>query len=89
MGRAVVTRASTPRLWARLGMMGTTVPRWIDDPVGHADAMTSMNDWRTALCIAHGVPLEQIAPASGHNLSGRSLNNPRPIQASLDFGAVS
>lgn len=39
------------------------------DPVAAADLRTSMNDARTGLCIALGVPLHLIHPASGHDLS--------------------
>lgn len=38
------------------------------DPVAYADQVTSMNDARTALCLAMGVPMEHIDPAAGHNL---------------------
>lgn len=41
------------------------------DPVAYADQVTSMNDARTALCLAMGVSMGHIDAASGHNL-GRS-----------------
>lgn len=43
------------------------------DPVEWADRRTSLNDARTALCLATGVPVEHVHPASGHNL-GRPYN---------------
>jgi hypothetical protein len=39
------------------------------DPIAWADQRTSLQDARTALCIAMGVPFDQIDPASGHDLS--------------------
>lgn len=47
------------------------------DPVAAADNRTSMNDARTALCIALGVPIEDIDPASGHNLTRASYERVR------------
>jgi hypothetical protein len=38
------------------------------NPVARADQRTSVADARTALCIAIGVPLDQIHPASGHDM---------------------
>lgn len=37
------------------------------DPVAYADQVTSMNDARTALCLAMGVPVEWIDPTTGHD----------------------
>lgn len=36
------------------------------DPITYADRRTSLADARTALCIAIGVSIEHIDPASGH-----------------------
>lgn len=35
-------------------------------PVEYANARTSINDCRTALCIAMGYPLDQIDASTGH-----------------------
>lgn len=51
--------------------------RYRHDPVARADNRTSMNDARTALCIALGVPLDDIDPASGHDLTRRSYESVR------------
>ncbi len=47
------------------------------DPVAAADLRTSMDDARAALCIAQGVPLGDIDPASGHNLSRAAYETAR------------
>lgn len=59
--------ASTPQRWATLGLMAAAgrMPYVLLDPVGHWDAQTSTADWRAALCIAVGVPLDRIDPARG------------------------
>ena len=61
---------ATPAVRAAIGRMMcvATGVNPLLDPVGAADIRTSVNDARTALCIAAGVPLDQIHPASGHDL---------------------
>ena len=39
------------------------------DPAVRADVRAALADARTALCIARGVALDEIDPASGHDLS--------------------
>jgi hypothetical protein len=41
------------------------------------DRRTSLADLRIALCLEIGVAIEDIAPASGHNISRRSYENIR------------
>ena len=38
------------------------------DPVAWVDLQTSLHDARTALCVAIGVPLDEIHPATGHDM---------------------
>lgn len=40
--------------------------------VERADMASSMTDLRTALCLAMGVPIEDIHPGTGHNLTWES-----------------
>ncbi|HZP49650.1 hypothetical protein [Actinocrinis sp.] len=47
------------------------------DPVAAADNRTSMCDARIALCIALGVPAEDIDPASGYDLSRATYESVR------------
>lgn len=47
------------------------------DPVERADIRTSLADARAALCIAQGVPIEDIDPASGCNLSRAAYERSR------------
>lgn len=56
-------------------------------PVASADLRTSMNDARTALCIAMGVPLDLIHPASGHDLS-RGWRPAQPAKQLELFGGA-
>lgn len=56
---------SSPRTAATLGLMSTalrlgSLPR--DAHTERVDLRTSACDWRAALCIAGGVPLEEIGP---------------------------
>lgn len=74
----------TPRSRAILGMMAVQFPSRLHDPVGYANATTSVHDWRIALCIAIGVPLEYIDPCGGYNLLPRNA----PVQLALDGGAA-
>jgi hypothetical protein len=46
-------------------------------PVARADARTSMADARIALCIAKGVPLDEIDPASGYSLTREAYDHAR------------
>lgn len=39
-----------------------------DDPITYADRCTSACDARAALCLAVGVPVERIDPASGRGV---------------------
>lgn len=39
---------------------------------GTADRTTSLADCRTAVCIARGIPLEEIDPSSGYDMSDRA-----------------
>lgn len=48
-----------------------------DDPVLRADGRTSVADARAALCVAQGVPLEDIDAASGHDLSRSAYEDVR------------
>lgn len=63
---------------ARLRMLSLAKPelRRID-PVAAADNRTAMCDARAALCIALGVPLEEIDPSSGHDLTRRAYEDVR------------
>lgn len=63
---------------ARLRMLSLAKPelRRID-PVAAADNRTAMCDARAALCIALGVPLDEIDPASGHDLSRAAYESVR------------
>lgn len=59
---------------------------WTDkglDPARDADMRTSMDDARTALCIARGVDLNDIDPATGHDYSRRAYESVR--QSWLDL----
>lgn len=47
------------------------------DPVHDADMRTSMNDARTALCIAYDVDPDDIDPTTGHNYSRRAYETVR------------
>jgi len=47
------------------------------DPVLRADNRTSVCDARAALCIAQGVPLDQIDPASGYDLTRAAYESVR------------
>ncbi|HET6633807.1 MAG TPA: hypothetical protein VFH77_02145 [Streptomyces sp.] len=47
------------------------------DSIAAADARTSMDDARTALCVARGVPMDDIDPSSGHDLTRRSYESVR------------
>lgn len=47
------------------------------DPVLRADGRTSVADARAALCLAQGVPLDEIDPASGHDLTRRAYESVR------------
>lgn len=63
---------------ARLRMMSLAKPGLRrTDPVAFADNRTAMNDARTALCIALGVPLDEIDPASGHNMTRAAYERSR------------
>lgn len=55
-----MTAAARARV--RLVTLDRTVP----------DARTSLADARTALCLARGVPLSDIDPATGHDLTRRA-----------------
>ena len=48
-----------------------------EDPVLRADGRTSVADARAALCIAQGVPVDEIDPASGHDLSRSAYEDVR------------
>lgn len=63
---------------ARLRMLSLAKPelRRID-PVAAADNRTAMCDARAALCIALGVPLDEIDPSSGHDLTRRAYEDVR------------
>lgn len=63
---------------ARLRMLSLAKPelRRID-PVAAADNRTAMCDARAALCIALGVPLDEIDPSSGHDLTRRAYESVR------------
>lgn len=58
----------TPTTRARLRML-RFIPSQSATPVERADLATSMTDARTALCLALGVPIEDIHPAAGWNLT--------------------
>lgn len=47
------------------------------DPVLRADGRTSVADARAALCIAQGMPVDEIDPASGHDLTRRAYEDVR------------
>lgn len=47
------------------------------DPVMEADRRTSMNDARTALCLALGIAEQDIDPTSGHDYSAESYESVR------------
>jgi len=47
------------------------------DPAVRADVRAALADARTALCIARGVALDEIDPASGHDLSRAAYENAR------------
>lgn len=49
---------------------GTGWPTRHSHPVLWADQQTGYHDCRIALCVAMGVPLDLIDPASGHDLRG-------------------
>ena len=59
------------RAMTRMLMMGTVMVDRRDDPVGWADAQTSMHDARIALNIARGVPLSEITPGMGYSTGDR------------------
>lgn len=63
------------RLRARLLMLHYTSGH--ADPVAVADRRTSMADARIALCLAYGVALEDIDPASGYDYSAASYGHVR------------
>jgi hypothetical protein len=52
--------------WRLVGL--ARLERRSADPVAWADQLTSLHDARTALCIAMGVPLDEINPATGHDM---------------------
>jgi hypothetical protein len=60
-------RIDSPKRWAALGLFAAAgrTPNRHRDPIGFADARTSVCDWRIALSVAVGVPMDQIDPASG------------------------
>jgi hypothetical protein len=58
----------TPRSHATQGLMRAASDRARTDPVTYADTRTSLADWRTALCLAIGVPVDKIGPL-GHYMS--------------------
>ncbi|MEV0996905.1 hypothetical protein [Nonomuraea sp. NPDC050202] len=47
------------------------------DPVMEADRRTSMNDARTALCLARGIAEKDIDPATGYDLSAAAYERVR------------
>ena len=51
-------------------------PRVVTDPVELADRRTALADARALLCLAHGVPAEDIS-ASGYDLTHRSYRSVR------------
>lgn len=68
-----------PRTQAVLGMLCT--------PEDADDRATTMADWRTALCIAIGVPLDLIDPATGHDLTNVPTGADLPVPVRAKFGA--
>ncbi|MDT0381378.1 hypothetical protein RM572_21710 [Streptomyces sp. DSM 42041] len=57
-----------------------TIARAASDPTDHVaavDARTSMDDARIALCVARGVPLEDIDPSQGYDLTRRAYESVR------------
>jgi hypothetical protein len=48
-----------------VGLLMRVAPDHRDDPITYADRATSAADARAALCLAIGVPVERIDPASG------------------------
>lgn len=60
----------------RLARLYPSDVRTDTDRVAYADQRTSLNDARTALCAAMGVPLDRIDPATGHNLTHHQETTP-------------
>ena len=58
-------RTSNPRSYAVQGLLSAVRVRNETPPVDYADARTSLADWRTAVCLAIGVPVELIHPVTG------------------------
>lgn len=55
----------------RIAMSRSNAPRRGEDPVGHADAVTTMNDLRTALSLANGAATDEVCAATGHDVRRR------------------
>lgn len=53
---------------AQARLTGDTIQE--SDPVLWADAQTSYHDLRAALCLAGGVSVDEIDPATGHYRQG-------------------
>ncbi|MFI6900367.1 hypothetical protein ACIBKY_03845 [Nonomuraea sp. NPDC050394] len=73
--RGVVDEKRAIRLQARR-VMSRYAYRDLD-PVMEADRRTSMNDARTALCLALGIAEQDIDPASGHDYSAEAYESVR------------
>ncbi|WP_433513714.1 hypothetical protein ACQP2T_60890 [Nonomuraea sp. CA-143628] len=73
--RRVVDEKRAIRMQARRVMSRYTYRD--HDPVREADRRTSMNDARTALCLAMGVAEKDIDPASGRDYSAEAYERVR------------
>lgn len=66
-GKSCIGCRFVARARLRLIKVETRPISQIQQPVQFADMRTSAADCRVAFCVALGVPLENIDPASGHD----------------------